>query len=87
MVAVGIDGQIATRDHQSANWSITRSGETVDIRDVIYANGKFVAVGESGNFHSTGSTTWTSKSRGTHDLRNIIWDAVGLLLVHQMEKF
>ena len=82
MVAVGIDGQIATRDHQSANWSITRSGGDPDIRDVIYANGKFVAVGESGLiFTSTGGTTWTSQnSGGTHDLRNIIWDGSGFII-------
>ena len=75
-MAIGPDSMVGIdvdRDHQSANWSITRSGGDPDIRDVIYANGKFVAVGESGLiFTSTSGTTWTSQSSGgTHDLRNI----------------
>ena len=76
IVACGIDGLIATRDNSTGTWSITNSGGDSDFRDVIYANGKFVAIGESGMvLTSMDGTSWTTQnSQVSNDLRNIMWD-------------
>ena len=76
IIAVGIDGLIAKRDHEEGSWTIIQEGGDPDFRDVIFANEIFIAVGEGGKLlTSSDGSIWIERSSGvTNDLRNILWD-------------
>jgi photosystem II stability/assembly factor-like uncharacterized protein len=85
MVAVGIDGRIATRDIQSGNWTIQIFPGDPDFRAVVYAGGQFVAVREKGEIRtSPDGINWTLRSSGsTSDLRAIIHDGSKYIVAGQ----
>ncbi|MDH7503230.1 MAG: hypothetical protein QHJ82_11050, partial [Verrucomicrobiota bacterium] len=60
---------------RSLNWRPVTSGTTLDLLDVTFGGGLFVAVGEVGTvLTSTDGTTWISRSTGRMEtLRSITW--------------
>ena len=76
IVACGIDGLIAVRNHESGIWETPVSGGDPDFRDVVFADNKFIAVGESGMIRtSQDGYSWTTvTSNPSYDLRCIVWD-------------
>ena len=75
-VAVGIDGRISTKNNLTGIWSIQTFTGNPDFRDVIYANGGYIAVREGGEIRtSVDGLTWNLQTSGvTTDLRSILWD-------------
>jgi hypothetical protein len=69
-------GRIATRNHQTGEWAIVTTGDDGPFRDVVHANGKFVAVRDGGGIMtSPDGLAWTSRfSTTTRTLLSVIWD-------------
>ena len=57
------------------NWTLRGTAATNSIYDVIYANSKFVAVGEDGVIlNSSDGTSWDNRTSGTSEaLRNVTY--------------
>ena len=74
-VAVSNDGKILTTT-DGITWTARNSGTSASIRSVIYANGRFVAVGSLYAAYSTDGITWvnSSTSFGSFSGHRIIYD-------------
>lgn len=72
----GALGRISTKNHQTGEWTLLTLNDAYAFRDVMYANGQFVAIRDGGKIMtSPDGLTWTSRSSGTtSSLRTIIWD-------------
>jgi photosystem II stability/assembly factor-like uncharacterized protein len=64
IVVVGNGGTIA-KSEDATEWEIETSGTTLNLTDIIYAQGKYVAIGQDKIATSTDLVHWTIQSTGT----------------------
>ena len=75
-VAVGIDGRIATRNHQTGAWQVQTFAGDPDFRAIVHAHGQYVVVRERGSIMtSPDGLNWTQRvSPTTENLLGVAWD-------------
>ncbi|MGE9293092.1 MAG: YCF48-related protein, partial [Puniceicoccales bacterium] len=76
-ISVGSGGAIYRATNESGSWAKQTSGVTVDLHDVSFGNGRYIAVGDGGTMlRSSDGITWT-----TVDLTGLAGTAMALTSV------
>ena len=69
----GVGGAILTGIPDDPTWTLQASGTVDDINDLIWGNGQYTVVGDSGTIlTSVDGATWTDRSTGTSDLSGLV---------------
>jgi RNA polymerase sigma factor (sigma-70 family) len=76
IVAVGVDGRIATRNSTTGTWNIQTFAGDPDFRAIVYANNQYVVVREAGLIMtSPDGIRWTKRTSSTREnLLGLFWD-------------
>jgi hypothetical protein len=74
-VAVGVSGALMTSLDSGVNWTTRTLATSTNITAIIYANSKFVVVGNSGLIYtSTDGVTWTNRSsKHQSSFVDVVW--------------